>query len=99
MKIALDYDETVTLDRGLWGAFIEIAKFRKHEVVIVTSRPPNVRGDSDFNEDIEMYAKGWGVSIVYCNGDQKATRFKADVWIDDSPQSIPTYAQMHVEQA
>lgn len=96
MKIALDFDETITLDRSFWGSFIELAKTYKHEVVIVTSRPEALH-DPEFNIDIEAYAKGWEVIIIYANFKQKKEVYNADVWIDDAPESIPTYNKLHVE--
>ena len=95
MNIALDFDETITLDEYFWGAFIELAKGQHHSVTIVTSRHPSP--GTDYNEDIEAYAKAWRVDIVYAGHKQKREVHKADVWIDDAPESIPTYHQLHTD--
>lgn len=92
MNIALDFDETITLDPLFWGAFIKLARASKHHVEIVTSRSASVHKE---NQDIEEFANEWDVGIVYCNGFQKAAHAQADVWIDDYPASIPTYSQFH----
>lgn len=94
MKVALDFDETITLDPLFWVAFIHMARASNHEVAIVTSRSPI--GD---NFDVASFADDADVEVIFCNGDQKATRHTADVWIDDKPESIPTYSKLHVELA
>lgn len=83
MKIAIDYDETYTKDPGLWDLFIQAAKERRHEIVIVTFRF-NV-GD---NRDIEGVAKTLSVPVVYTNARQKQHVVQADIWIDDSPETV-----------
>ena len=94
MNIALDFDDTITLDRYFWGQFINLAKSCGHEIVIVTSRHPLPTVE---NRDITMYAVGWEVEIIYTSGEPKAQYYKADVWIDDYPASIPPYSQLHME--
>ena len=85
---ALDYDETFTDEPVLWEWFINKAKERGHSVTFVTSREdPTIQG---WNDDIRADAKRLGIDIVFCFGEPKATKFKADVWIDDSPLSIPS---------
>ena len=90
MKIALDFDETVTLDKYFWSKVILLAKNSNHEVTLVTSRPA---ANYD-NADIEAFAEAWKVSIVYCAFKQKSACFQPDVWIDDYPASIPTYSEL-----
>lgn len=85
MKIALDYDETFTADPGLWIKFINDARERSHEVTFVTFR----KEEWD-NHDILADAEMLGIKIVFCGMKQKATKFNADIWIDDSPHYIPT---------
>lgn len=79
MKIALDYDNTITADPGLWSAFAELALSKGHSVTIVTSR------DEVFAPLPEM-----GIPIVYCAYKAKARCFQADIWIDDDPRRIFT---------
>jgi hypothetical protein len=86
MIIALDFDETFTEDPSLWTAFIVKAKTRLHTVTFVTYRPSNGN-----NSDIEYEAECLGLDIVYTAGKQKQHCFKADVWIDDSPETIVSY--------
>ena len=86
MIIALDFDETFTADPALWTAFIVRAHTRLHKVTFVTYRPPHGN-----NEDIEYESENLGVDIVYTSGKQKQHCFKADIWIDDSPETIVSY--------
>jgi hypothetical protein len=89
MRIALDFDETYTEDPALWTAFITKCKTRLHTVTFVTYRPDN--GD---NSDIEYEAQCLGIEIVYTAGKQKQHCFEADVWIDDSPETIVSYSNL-----
>lgn len=89
MIIALDFDETFTEDPTLWTAFVVKAKIRLHTVTFVTYR------DSRWgNSDIEGEADCLGIDIVYTAGKQKQHCFKADVWIDDSPETIVGFEAM-----
>lgn len=84
MRIALDYDDTFTLDRPLWTRFVEdVLKNQGNSVTFVTFRGPDWS-----NYDIEEDAKRLGIDIVYTNGQHKMNVFKADVWIDDRPELI-----------
>lgn len=90
MRIALDFDDTVTLDLMFWSAFVRLAKMHGHSVTIVT-----IRHEGWDNSDILAFAQDLGIKVVCTNGEQKSTKHSADVWIDDSPVMIPNYAQVH----
>jgi|TARA_R110000851_G_scaffold314569_2_gene476665 hypothetical protein len=90
MIIALDFDETYTVDPELWTAFVIKARVRLHTVTFVTFRAY----DSHGNSDIEFEAKCLGIDIVYTAGKQKQHCFSADVWIDDSPELIASYDKL-----
>ena len=89
MKIALDFDETYTVDPDLWAALVTKCKTGKHTVTFVTYRPSNGN-----NADIEFEAQCLGIDIVYTAGKQKQHCFDADVWIDDSPETIVKYTNL-----
>ncbi len=89
MQIALDFDETYTVDPFLWDAFVAKAKQRGHTVTFVTFR--SSRWD---NEDIKAAAESIGIDIVYTEGKQKKHVFTADVWIDDMPELLPTFKEL-----
>ena len=76
MIIALDYDKTYTADPMLWDDFVQSAQNRGHTVKIVTMRMP------------EEVISNPPVDVVYTKRKAKASCFKADIWIDDSPQWV-----------
>jgi hypothetical protein len=76
MIIALDYDNTYTVDPKLWARFVRDAKVNGHTVKIVTMRYPH--------EPIV----GVPCEVVYTSRQAKVKTFRADVWIDDSPHWI-----------
>lgn len=89
MNIALDYDLTYTEDRELWNMFIELAQSKGHIVTFVTYR------DSRWgNEDILSDASKLGIEVVFTNGKQKEGVFRADIWIDDDPVTIPVASKL-----
>ena len=89
MKIALDYDNTYTIDPEFWNSYIDLAKSRGHEVRIVTIR------DERFDRTPQLVKVEELVPIVYCRGIAKrwylthfGEGFEPDVWIDDKPETI-----------
>lgn len=84
--IAIDYDDTYTLDPDLWDAWIAIAKHRGHTVVCVTARP--------FTQENVAICKINGVQTFFTNLSakdwymQNKHFIKVDVWIDDHPQGV-----------
>ena len=92
MKIALDYDETYTEDKSLWNLFVLQAKNNGHEVKFVTYRFPSCYepySRPQDNIDIEADAKSIDIDIIYTCSEQKSDYYDADIWIDDSPITIP----------
>ena len=89
LSIALDYDETFTADRELWTLFVFAAINKGHKVTFVTYRHESLN-----NADIITDAKQLGIEIVFTEGKQKSTCFKADIWIDDSPITVPSIEAM-----
>lgn len=88
MKIALDYDGTVTEDPGLWSFFIFEAKRNGHEVKIVTFRSVD-----EITMDLQDYGKIHKLDII-CTGHKGKHQvcldlgWDPDVWIDDAPALI-----------
>ena len=85
LKIALDYDETFTSDRSFWSNFVILSKISNHQIVFVTYR---TNREVDNNSDIESDAITCGINVIYSQGQPKRTVFDADIWIDDSPETI-----------
>lgn len=87
MRIALDYDDTYTEDRGLWNQFIRMANENGHSIYMVTLRSYPLDNN---NELTELSKK---ISIIFCNGLAKQEvvsnrGIHIDIWIDDDPRSI-----------
>lgn len=89
MKIALDFDDTYTLDPDFWNTFIALAESLGHEVRIVTAR------DDRFDRTRALVEIEKLVRVIYCRGVAKrwyvthfGDGFTPDIWIDDNPESI-----------
>lgn len=87
MKIALDYDDTFTLEPALWLNFILAFQLHGHEVRIVTMRSP----EHDRTPDIVALERH--APVIYTNGGAKRAHCEQvgwvpDVWIDDNPAAI-----------
>jgi hypothetical protein len=87
MIIALDYDETYTLDPDFWDQFLRSAKAAGHDVFICTMR--------NDDEMLEVYALLNGKVTAIFNTSRKAKRpymqsqgINIDVWIDDRPEFV-----------
>lgn len=91
MRIAVDYDDTYTRDKGLFNYFIGQAIVTGHEVKFITARFEEMD-----NRDIIADAYELGIDIVFCNSNQKEECWDANIWIDDAPESIPTYNKLHL---
>jgi len=89
MRIAIDFDETLTADAALWRGFIELCIAGGHTLVCVTARR-----DTDANRDIiaewmeshgmlmPVYFTGLGSKVDY----MQRRNCKVDIWIDDDPR-------------
>lgn len=82
MKIALDWDDTYSLDPEFWNLFIAMAEMRGHEILIVTMR---------YEQEPVPYPK---LNNVYYTSRRAKRPFMAnqgihiDVWIDDRPDFV-----------
>ena len=88
MLIALDYDETFTLNPALWRSFIRQCYMHSTKVVIVTFR------DDRCDKNLELDKLACSMEVHYTRGVAKKfwmehnTDLKVDVWIDDKPETI-----------
>jgi HK97 family phage prohead protease len=97
LTIALDFDRTFTAAPGLWRSFISDATNRGARVVCITRRENTDENAAEIREafasDFEALA-----GLVMCGtGTQKRDAAKAagldvDIWIDDTPETIPSAA-------
>ena len=89
MLIAIDFDDTLTMDSELWRSFIRSASVLGHQVVCVTAR----RDTDDNNETISSWMQSHGIDLrVYFTGLSSKVDYmqkrglKVDIWIDDDPR-------------
>jgi len=84
MKIALDWDGTVTRNHEFWREFVALAKKYGVDIRIVTLR---------YDRQIDDEMRSFDIPIICTNQLQKrehcrAIEWHADIWIDDSPEFI-----------
>lgn len=88
MRIALDFDNTFTLDPNLWYCFIDDVLDRGGSVTIVTVRHPYWDAHPLLDELQKV-----GIVVIFTDGRAKKDfcaelGLEFDVWIDDRPQTI-----------
>lgn len=83
MNIAIDYDDTYTLDKNLWNKIIDIFLKDGHKVFCITKRYEHIA--DDIRQDMK-------IPIIYATKSKLEAAIKKniniDVWIDDKPQTI-----------
>lgn len=88
MRIALDFDDTVTLFPSFWLEFVSLCKQHEVEVCIVTARH-----DTEANRDEIQFFIGKSLPLFFTAGKAKKAHCQAlgeefDVWIDDNPWMV-----------
>lgn len=88
MNIALDFDDTYTLDAAFWLRFVAMVKQFNHTVHVVTMRYPQEAID----EKLRLAING---QVVYTSRAFKRPYvlehlpfLKIDIWIDDRPDWV-----------
>ena len=90
MNVAIDYDETYTLDPTVWNKIINLLLESGHNVYCVTKRYEAIADDIKEALDIPIiYAMRSKLEAV------NAAEISIDIWIDDKPQSITPYNNPH----
>ena len=92
LLISIDYDATFSAAPGLWRSFIQDATARGNRVVCITRRE-----DSEANrEELRLAFADLELADLILAGPERQKRDAAaaagldvDIWIDDSPQTIP----------
>lgn len=88
MRIALDFDGTITRAPTFWEDFVNLCKMHSIEVCVVTCRYPR----KSSKEQIP-YFLGHSVPIIFTSGKAKKAHCQEigeefDVWIDDNPWMV-----------
>lgn len=89
MILAIDYDDTYTLDPAFWNSVVEQALALGHTVYCVTSRRDTAL--DDIESTLGMVLPDG--HIIACNMLSKrmytqSLGIMVDVWIDDNPETI-----------
>lgn len=92
MNIALDYDDTYTLDPIAWSAFILMMRQRHHNVYLVSWRTPE-----ETSPDIEKIRVEL-TDVIFTSRKAKfyfveKLGINIHVWIDDNPWAITSTMQ------
>ncbi len=88
MNIAIDYDNTYTLDPNFWNMFIETTKKSGHKVYCVTNRNTSAELAEPVLQSIGKYCP-----VIFAGDDWKSNAVRQqgiqiDIWIDDMPELI-----------
>lgn len=84
IKVAIDFDGTITADLPVWIPLIRMMQLAGWEPAIVTWRPSSAHEEVDeFQAELAI-----PIPVVYCNGCAKRECYDADIWIDDNPASV-----------
>jgi hypothetical protein len=89
MRIAIDFDETLTADADLWRRFLSVAIDLGHHCVCVTAR----RATDDNLDTITewMHSHGIDLPIFFTSLGSKVDYMtkrglRVDIWINDDPR-------------
>ena len=88
MIIALDYDETFTIEPDMWMDFLRMAQAWDFQVIIATGRKGWTPDIERQRHNLEKFD-----DIVFCGDEYKSSAckgagYEVNVWIDDMPQMI-----------
>lgn len=91
MIVAIDYDDTFTLDGKMWSSVVREIKAAGHDIFMVTAR----RNTNENVDQINSHLDCWDCQMPIILTEGRAKRptmegrgIKVDVWIDDHPEGI-----------
>ena len=99
MNIAIDFDETITLDPSMWKKVIKIMKDSGHCVYCVTLRNDSIKNVTEVYSVI-----GNDVDAIFFTGGMAKKDYMYDqgfyisVWIDDNPFLIVNDARGYIHE-
>lgn len=94
MIIAIDFDDTFTLDVAAWTTVIAVLQAAGHTVVCVTSRHRSDETEAEFASLLPGTVKSFFAAGTSKKSYMMSVGIDVDVWIDDSPDSIPTQQEL-----
>lgn len=87
MKIAFDYDNTISKDADVFIEVMRVLQARGHDVFVVTARRDHIHPE-DFREiekEFKVYKTRHIAKRMYM---REIEGIEVDVWVDDSPEAI-----------
>jgi len=94
LTIAIDFDNTYTADVKMWKSVIEVMQSAGHRVICVSARRNEFSHRRELTESLPD-----GVDVLLSYGTPKrmfaeSHGYQVDIWIDDTPEAIPTKEEM-----
>jgi len=88
MKIAIDYDDTITKSESMWAVIISIIAKEGHEVVIATAREYEGSDIASFRKKVYSLI-AYDIPVILTRHFPKMDILQdVDIWIDDFPLGI-----------
>ena len=92
MLIAIDFDDTLTLDPVFWRQFILLCRSNDHRIVIVTARVKTLESQMVIQNWCEENLNSVSIGVWFTSHGSKTDYMmdrgiKVDVWIDDNPRT------------
>lgn len=95
MTICIDYDQTYSRNPAMWDALLHAAEIAQVEVICISRREDTTDNRQTiraaFGDEFQILS-----ALVLCGPNTakadaaKAAGFAVDIWIDDSPEVIPS---------
>lgn len=95
MTICIDFDQTYSRNPAMWDALLHAAEIAQVEVVCISRREDTTDNRQTiraaFGDEFQILS-----ALILCGPNTakadaaKAAGFAVDVWIDDSPEAIPS---------
>lgn len=90
LTVAIDFDETYTADTQAWAEVIRVLQRSGHVVICVSARRNDIRHRQHLENSLPD-----GVCVLLSYDEPKRSYAKkqgydVDIWIDDTPEAIPT---------
>ena len=91
LTIAIDFDDTFTVDPAMWAEFCNGAKSRGHHVYMVSARRKTIENTEIVDGILEEHK--CYIPIIFTDLGSKihameSRDVKVDIWIDDDPEKL-----------
>ena len=83
MTIAIDYDDTYTVDPELWRNFAELATRRGHTIICITARRKTLDNQQELARELPSCIAAYFSYDEPKSDYARRNNIAVDVWIDD----------------